>query len=420
MQTTAYAPLMQLGLSLLLGLLIGSERGWQEREQSDGRRVAGLRTFILFAALGGVSALLDSQNGFNGLLMGFVFLGLCALVIAAHIISAASDNDLGITTAASALLTYWLGVMPHFELSLEASSLAVVITLLLHYKQTIHRWLKQLQSPELRGMLQFLVIAVVLLPLLPARTIDPWQTINPAKIGWLVVLISGLGMLGYFATHWLSARFGILMTSFFGGLVSSTAVTVSLARMQHRWQAATTLSAAILLACGMMYLRLAIIVALLTPTLFELLAIPLLCAAFILLLWAIWLWRRQQSPIQAVDLPLRNPFELGKALQFAALLTSVLVIVTLTKTWLGDAGLYPLAVLSGLTDVDAISLSLVEQYQQGLSSKVASLGILLAATSNTLIKGVLAWIAGGRAIGIHCLSACATAVAMSVLLAWLS
>jgi len=189
--------LQQLASALALGLLIGLERGWRKRKQSEGERVAGLRTYGLISLLGGIFALLAQQ--IDMLLLGFGFIGLVMVAIAAYYQRIREQDDIGITSVIAILLTFLLGALCTLGQAHIAAPAAVVIALLLSIKPVLHRFLRKLERIELYAVLKMLLISVVILPVLPDRTFDPWNALNPYQLWWMVVLIAAISFVGYFA-----------------------------------------------------------------------------------------------------------------------------------------------------------------------------------------------------------------------------
>lgn len=217
-----------LGVALAIGLLIGVERGWKEREVEEGERVAGVRTYGLIGLLGGGVALLSNHIG--SLVMGFAFLGLAGALTMSHIVNMPSEEDAGITSLVAAFIVFVFGAMAAMGEVVIAAGSAVVATLLLTYKPLLHRWVSALETEELRAGIKLLLISVVLLPILPNQGYGPWQTLNPYMIWWMVVLIATISFVGYFAIKIGGAHRGIVFTGLFGGLASSTALTLHFSR----------------------------------------------------------------------------------------------------------------------------------------------------------------------------------------------
>lgn len=392
---------MHLGTSLAIGLLIGIERGWQERETGEGGRVAGLRTFGLIGLLGGVSLLLAQQT--STLFLVLVFFALAVLLALGYVHKLQRLDDAGITSLVAALLTFVLGALAASGELVIASSCAVVTTLLLGYKESLHSWLGSLQGDELRAGIKLLLISVVLLPILPNQGYGPWQALNPYAIWWLVVLIATISFVGYFAIKLAGTRRGAVYMGLFGGLAASTAVTLHFARLAGAdSRLAPVLSTGILLACGTMFPRMLLVASLLNPELFRMLLPSVFAMALASFLPALYLLRLQTRQ-QAVNTesPVQNPLALKAALSFGLVLALVMLLGKALKEVFGDAGVLSLAAVSGVTDVDAITLSLARMSEQDLALRIAAIGILIAAGVNSLVKAGMAAAFGGRAVALH-------------------
>ncbi|HBG30020.1 MgtC/SapB family protein [Candidatus Macondimonas diazotrophica] len=387
-----------LALALAVGLLIGLERGWQSRTLPEGERIAGLRTFGLLGLLGGVASLLGRELG--SVIPAAVILAVTLVMGGAYLLRFRQDHAASATTTIAALVTLGLGGLAGLgELALAAAG-AVITTLLLNLKPILHAGVEKLQASELRATLNLLLISVVLLPVLPDHGYGPWAVLNPYRLWMMVVLIASISFGGYFAIKLLGPDRGILFTGLFGGLSSSTAVTLSLARVARSEPAwSPTLASGILVACGTMFPRILLVASVLHPPLLEALWMPLAVMAGVTYGGAALFWWGQRQAIDNPALVLSNPFQLGMALRFGA----VLLLILLAAEWIGAQwgarGLYVLAIVSGLSDVDAITLSLARMGQGGLPVGQVVWGILLAASANNLVKTGLALGVGGRAIG---------------------
>jgi uncharacterized membrane protein (DUF4010 family) len=388
-----------LGVALAIGLLVGLERGWKEREADEGERVAGVRTYGLIGFLGGGSALLAEALGY--MITGLAFLGMAGVLTAVYVINREKvSEDAGITSLVAGLLTFVLGALAAAgEVSIAAAA-AVVTVLLLGYKPVLHHWVETLKGKELRAGIKLLLISVVLLPILPNQGYGPWEALNPYAIWWMVVLIAAISFVGYFAVRIGGARRGIIFTGLFGGLASSTAVTLHFSRTARRTSTqAAPLATGILLACGTMAPRMLLLAAVLNTDLLQPLLVPVIVMALLVYLPAVWYWFGQARDETDADSPLKNPLELKTALSFGFLLAVVMLLGKAMQAWFGDAGVLALAAASGVTDVDAITLSLARMTQQDLTLRIAAIGIVIAAAMNNLFKGGMATVIGGRAIG---------------------
>ncbi|MEF3192694.1 MAG: MgtC/SapB family protein [Halothiobacillaceae bacterium] len=409
--------LQHLGIALAIGLLIGTERGWHERAAAEGHRVAGIRTFGLTGLLGGVIGVVALK--LNAAFAGLAFAGFAALIVVGHwIASNREEAQLGITTEVALLVTLALGLLSTLGFPLIAAASAVVTTILLGLKPVLHGWLTQLTEGELHAALKLLLISVVLLPLLPDRGLGPWAAFNPYLAWWMVVLVSGLSFIGYFAIKLAGPRRGIMATSLLGGLVSSTAVTINLARYARDARYSPQLLAAgVLAACSIMFPRVLIEAGVVHAELIPVLLPPLALMTLATLGGAAYLWRditlEGAGAVAQANLP--NPFGLGNAFKFGLLLALIMVLASGAKAWFGHAGLYALAAASGLADVDALTLSVAKLSLNGLDVEVARNIILIAVFTNTIVKAVLALAIGGMAMGRRAAAVSLTAIALGVL-----
>jgi uncharacterized membrane protein (DUF4010 family) len=388
-----------LGIALALGLLIGLERGWQRREQPEGTRVAGIRTFALIGLLGGVWGLLANELGAAVLAAAFAVLAVVLAV--AHAISQREDPDVGVTGVMASLLTFAFGAMATLGYGELAAAGAVVTTILLGIKPTLHRWVRALEEKELLAVLKLLLISLVILPLLPNQGYGPWEALNPYRIWWMVVLIAGISFVGYFATKLIGARRGLMATGLFGGLASSTAVTVNFSRLARAGKGSEDiLSAGILLAGATMFPRVLIVTSVFNWTLATALLWPLVAMTIVNYLGAGVFWYRSgRSTSQDSGARLKNPFELKPALLFAGLLAAIMLLSRALSEFFGDTGIYLLAAASGIADVDAITLSLADMTENTLAVPVAALAVLLAAFVNASVKAGLSLGIGGLSVG---------------------
>lgn len=384
-----------LGVSLALGLLVGLERGWHERLTAEGGRVAGIRTFALIGLLGGIAALLGRTT--TPWLLPVAFAALAALLLAAHLAQTRQDHDAGITTLVAALMTFLLGALPVTGHSALAVAAAVVAGFILSSKPLLHSALTRISEDELRAVFKLLLISLVALPLIPNRGYGPGGVLNPYEIWWLVVLIATLSSAGYFAIRLAGPGRGLLLTAALGGLASSTALTLSFARLYRR--AATLhvpVSLGILLACAMMFPRVLLETALVRPSLTPVLAPPLIVMAVIPALGLFWSRPGHTEAPEDVARGLSNPFELRTALGFGGLLAAVMLLSHYGRVYFGEEGVYLVAAMAALSDVDAITLALARAAGNDLDAEVAQRAIVLSAAVNTLTKGAIAAVIGGR------------------------
>jgi uncharacterized membrane protein (DUF4010 family) len=369
----------RMALALAIGLAVGAERGWQKREAPEGTRVAGIRTFALLGLLGGVLGALVPVIGPLGI--GLAFMGLSALIIAANLARFLEGRDLDITTEVAALATLALCLYAVQGSMIIAAAAAAVMVALLDMKQRLHAALTRIESAELKAAIQLLVISVVVLPLLPDRGFGPGGALNPYLLWWLVIIVAAISFAGYTAVKLAGPSLGLLITGFFAGLVSSTALTVSLARRsRHSDIPAGALTAGIAIGTGVMFLRLLILLWAVKPALGAALApsfIPTALVAF----GAALILNRRTGPVAGETAAIGNPLDLSSALLFGALLAIVTLLVYYARSKAGDAGLYGLAALAGLVDVDALSLSTANAANVPLTT--ATTAVLIVSFVNT-------------------------------------
>ena len=396
----SYPTIVGLAASLALGLLIGLERGWRERELSDGGRVAGLRTFALTGLLGGLLASLFDDFGPWPLLGGLV--GVSMLLAVSYRAASKSSGNLSITSAVAMLLTLVLGAIAARGAIALALAAAVIVAVLLDLKPTLHRWLHLIDHRELTAALQLLVLSVVILPNLPDQGFGPYQALNPYRLWWAVVLIAGLSLAGHVAMRITGAQRGVFWTGVLGGLASSTAATLTLARHARKQPAlAVAAAAGILAACAVMFVRMAVLAVSIQPALALAVGVPLVVTGLVMFGLAIWQWRRRGAAVASeADMEPVAPFDLGTALGFGAFLAVMAVLIPAAQQWLGTPGVYALAALSGVADVDATVISVSRLHgSSGLSATTTVLALALTALTNMVTKAAIAWSTGGAVLG---------------------
>ncbi len=388
--------------ALLIGALVGIER--EKRKEAEVEPgIGGLRTFILVALIGAVGGWLSDILHAPAVLATAVGI-VGAAVLAGYVLGArARPDSLGITTESAAILVCFLGAMTtlgHREL---AVALGIATAAVLAYKQPLHGLVARINWDDLYAALRLLIATFVVLPLLPNRALDPWGALNPYKLWLLVLLISSLSLVGYVGCRWLGTDRGTVLTGLAGGLVSSTAVTLSFARQSR--DAALTATAG--LACGLvlawcvMFGRVVLEVLVVNRELTTRVLIPFATMGAAAALSA-WLLLRSAAAAKgtgatASTVPLKNPFSLTQASKFGAFFALVLLLVKLVQTYFPGEGLYMLAGLAGLTDVDAITLSMAEYARSG-DHQVAANAIVIATLSNTVVKCGIAASLGSAAL----------------------
>jgi uncharacterized membrane protein (DUF4010 family) len=391
----------RLAVALAIGLLMGMERGWEYRQLPEGGRVAGLRTFGLIALLGAVAVQLGGP--YHELFLSAAILAVALLMGVGYWRDTKTSEDISITTSIAALIAFSLGAMAGLGHLTIASSAAVVVTTILGFRIELHSLVAHIEREELTATLRLLLITVVMLPILPDRAIGPWQAFNPYEIWWMIVMIAIISYVGYFANKFLGERRGVIVTGLFGGMTSSTAVTLTLSPLaKTRKEEREVVAAAILAASAIMFPRMLIIAAVVKPEVALKMAPPLAVATLLTAGSAGWFaWQSRNAKIEksSRDLKTRNPLDLWFALKFGLLLTVIMLASRAAEKVLGNSGLVTLAGISGLADVDAITLSASSMVNQGQADlKTAAIAIMVAAGVNTLVKpALMTFIAGLRA-----------------------
>ena len=411
-------------LAIGIGLFIGLEREHSDVVSRGDAKLdplpeplLGVRTFALLALFGWVSAFLRDRHP---------WLPVGALMAAGAIVTIAAvrrpEVGRGLTTEVAALTTFVLGMLVHSQRGL-AVALALGTTLLLISKPWFRTFVPRIMRVDLTSTLQLLIVLAIVLPVLPAQTIDPWHSLSPRRLGLFVALIAAVEYLGYVLHRLLGAQRSAGVTGLVGGLVSSTAVVVAMARAARRTPSMVRPGQlAILLSSTVMLARVFVVSALISVPVATALAPPLGAMALCKLAGALWKWRQvRQGDRQTAtsgDLNLTNPFSLLPALQWGALLAVVLLGSAMARDAFGTSGFIITAAISGLVDVDAINLAASRLASGGeLDVNVAALAITVAVVSNTIAKSLIAWVSGGRRLGAGVASVFGVAMACAIVVA---
>jgi uncharacterized membrane protein (DUF4010 family) len=387
--------------ALLIGALVGIER--EKHKVAEGNLgIGGVRTFTLISLVGAVAAWLSRELGTAWLFAVALALVATTLAVAYVTMTRTRPEDVGITTEAAAMTVCLLGgmcVLGHPEL---AAALAIVTAALLAYKQPLHGMVGLINPAELLAGLRLLIASFVVLPLLPRRTVDPWGALNPYSIWLLVVLISALSLAGYAATRWLGTGRGAALTGLTGGFVSSTAVTLSFARRSREPGGdadGDALACGILLSWAVMFVRVLVEVLVVNPPLVARIAVPFAAmgagAGFV----AWWHYRRATSKAATGGAVIRHsPFSLTEAAKFATFFGVVLVVFKIVEERSPGQGQLVVAGLAGLSDVDAVTLSMAKFARDGGSEATATAAIVVATLTNTVVKCGLATALGAAVL----------------------
>jgi uncharacterized membrane protein (DUF4010 family) len=406
--------LQQLAVSFGLGLLLGLER------ERRGSSIAGIRTFPIISLFGTVCAQVGQT--FGGWIVAVGLVALAAIVVFANFAQIKKGTiDPGMTTEVAALLLYAVGALIVIGHLAAAVVIAGAMAVLLHSKKPLHNFARAVGERDMRAIMQFVLLSLVILPILPSEDYGPYGVWNPFKLWLMVVLIVGISLGGYVAYKFLGTRAGSLLGGIIGGLVSSTATTVSYSRQTASEAALAPLGAFVIMTASCISIvRVLVEIAVVAPGQFGEMALPLIgMLAFCFLIAAALFFPSRKQGVRMPEQ--KNPAELKPALVFGGLYALVLLAVAVAKEHFGSAGLYVVAVISGLTDLDAITLSTGQLAgSKMIDTLIAWRVILIAVMSNFLFKfGIVAALGSqGLTQRIGCAFAVALAAGGAILLLW--
>jgi uncharacterized membrane protein (DUF4010 family) len=405
--------------ALLIGALVGIERE-KNKAASGNVGIGGVRTFVLFALAGALGGML-SRALESALPLVAAVAGVVALTAAGYLVQARSRPDaIGLTTETAALAVCLLGAACTAGYPELALACGIAVSAFLAYKEPLHGLVARLGPDDISAGVKLLAATFIVLPLLPKQAIDPWGALVPRSLWLLVILIAGLSLVGYVATRALGAERGTAITGLTGGLVSSTAVTLTFAKRSREEQGKTdeALAAGTFLAWGVSFARVLVLAAIVFPPLARGMLLPFGVMALVTAAAALFLLRRSEaeaSRAPAGQVPLRNPFSLVSAVQFGLLFAAVLLVMTIVQQRYPTGGAYVVAALAGTSDVDAITLSMATLARDGGTVlHTAALSVLIAVLSNTLVKCGIAAALGGRRLRRYTLMLTAALVALSL------
>ena len=378
--------LTSLGIGLLMGL---------ERERNPASR-AGLRTFGLVAVFGTVCALIAESSGSPWIIaVGLVLVG--SMMIAAYH-SHPDERDPGTTSVIAILLCFSYGVMIWLGFRTPAVMLAIVTTALLYFKPELQSLSQNLTRRDLISILQFGVLSLVILPILPNRDLGPYAALNPAQIWWMVVLVSGVSLSGYAALRYFGQKHGAPLLGVLGGLASSTATTLIFSRHARTEPMLAALALVVILIANLIVpIRLGVVTMIVQPGVLPTL-LPVLGSGLLAGLGIVaFAWHGLGAQDGLPELELRNPTEIRTAVSFGLIYALVLLFSAALSDYAGNKGVYAVALISGLTDVDAITLSSLRLFgMDKLSADETVTAILIAMLANLGFKLGIVAVVGGR------------------------
>ncbi len=377
--------LTTLGIALGLGLLVGLQR---ERGHA---RIAGIRTFGLITVYGALSGILSNRLGDGWILVAGI-ISIALLMVVANILKQKDDNpDIGQTTEIAALLMYGVGIYLALGDLVVGVVVGALVAILLYLKNIITHHISQLEEKDFKAIMVFVAVSLVILPILPSSTFGPYNVLNLREIWLMVVLIVGISVAGYFAYKWLGKKAGIGISGILGGLISSTATTVAYSRQSKEVGTAFLLSGFVIVAASAVsFVRVMIEILVVSPSFISIVLPPLLVVAGVIAIISLFLFFKSSQEQGEVTPDPKNPAQFQTALIFALLYGLILVLIAYVKEYFGSSGLYIVSILSGLTDMDAITLSMANSMNDGrILPSDGWKYILVATLSNMTFKGGL-------------------------------
>lgn len=396
----------RMALALGIGLLVGLERGWRTREAAPGSRTAGIRTFAISGLLGGVLGAMagtpeTALSTAGAIILAVGFVTYAAVIASFGYAENRADETFSATTPIAAMLTFALGLYAVLGTMWLAAASGVATTAILAAREELHDWVGSLTWPELRSGLVLLAMTCIALPVMPTGSVGPYGGVNPREIWIIAIVLACVSFLAYVAVKYFGTR-GVLLAGAIGGLVSSTAVTIDSARRAaSRDGPSEVLAASVSIASAIMFVRVIAIVTVLNPTLLAHIAPALVCATVVAVAFAAYFayWHQPNGDDARATKPImfRNPFSLRSVLGFALFLAAVIVLSRAISERLGTTAAVLGAVVAGLADVDAITVSLARMTPTPLAAEHAAVAILAAVASDTISKiGIGAVIGRGR------------------------
>ncbi len=394
----------QLGVAFALSTLVGLER--EHRYQLDKTNgFGGIRTFSLIGLFGALSYVIGEKIPYLFIVFSA---GFFLFIVASYLMTGYLQRSSGATSEVAAIIVYLIGVMSALELYFLATVIALVVLSMLYFKDTLHNWAKSLKSRELVSTIEFMIIAFVVLPMLPNQAYGPYDFFNPYIVWLMVVFISGISFLSYVAIKILGQKRGIAITGFLAGFISSTALTFSFSSESKKNRSVVNpFALAIVIASTAMFFRVLLEVSVLNSNLLSYLIWPLVTMGGVGILGAFYLWMsKEKTPKDLGEkmIKMKSPFSLVPAIKFAAVFSLIFLVSKFASDVMGDKGIYLTSFVSGLMDVDAMTVSMANAAKTGLDYSTASLAIIIAAMTNTFAKGLIFLIFGSLKVALRILA----------------
>lgn len=385
--------LVNFGIALGLGALIGLEREYTQMQRGGSRGWGGVRTFPLIALLGALIGFFSEKYSVSLAAIGFS--AVAALIIISHYVFASKRERIGITSEVAGMVTFFVGTLSYLGMFVLAVAVTVIMTLLLYHRFELHRFAERMKAEELYSTIKFALIAFVILPILPDKAYGPFELFNPYKVWLLVVLVSAISFIGYILVKWIGTR-GSQLAAFLGGFVSSTATTLSILSEKEKARGYSSALFRVLVSNAAMIIKILVLVFIVKRAVFIGLLGPLGLMLLGTLVAGFFLYEKAPSS----KLELRSPFTLKPALEFAGMFSVVLFLVKLATFYYGHNGIYAITFISGLVDADSTVLSTLQLTTDNFVATAATAAVL-AVVANTITKVGWAFAFGQRGFALR-------------------
>ncbi|MFA6992268.1 MAG: MgtC/SapB family protein [Candidatus Gracilibacteria bacterium] len=403
-----YSILVKIGSAVLLSGLVGLERE-QKYQLSKRGYFAGFRTFALIGLMGTLAYILKSSSD---ILFYIITAGMFAFIMVSYFVTAGiRKGGVGITSEVATLLIYIVGVLCGMGLYVMATTVSLITLAFLHFKIPLHKWAKHIKDEELLSTIQFAIIAFVVLPILPDKGYGPYEAFNPYVIWLMVVLVSAISFISYIAIKVFGPKRGIGLSGFLGGLISSTALTLSFSDESKKNPGIVNPYVfSVIIASLAMFVRVLITVSVLNDQFIAYIIAPMIAMAVVGLLSAYYFWKRDldkekvSESIKHQSIKLKSPLKIESAIKFGIVFAVIIFLSKFMTDLMGSHGLYITSVFSGLIDMDAIVVSSANLVKSGIAIKVASNAIMISMFTNTIVKGLILFVLGNRKVAVRVMS----------------